>query len=64
MTRKSNQINGGKRCPECGNVLERKDEKKSPSFGISGTETVLKCPNCGYKKKDPFRNISFFHNEG
>lgn len=63
MAKKENQEIIEKRCPDCGNVLKKKEVPKPPGFGISGTKTVLKCPNCEYVDRDPFRNISFFHSE-
>lgn len=63
MDKKRKQEIVRKRCPECDNILEKKEVSKPPGWGSHGTETVLKCPNCGYKKEDPFRSSSFFHSE-
>lgn len=40
----------GKRCPECGALLEIVASSKN-SIGFSQVESLIKCPSCDYSEK-------------
>ena len=40
----------GKRCPECGCLLEVVSNSKN-NVGFSQSESLIQCPDCGYNER-------------